>query len=208
MTHSVRKVFGTILFFCLIGLADLASAQNTDNNNWQSASGPLRNDSKLCWRNGFWTPATADPACDGALKVAQTKAETKTETKPKAVVAPVVQIAKVNLLTDTLFDFDQSKIKPEGVVKLDEILAKLKDINVEVVIVIGHTDNIGTEAYNNKLSLRRADAVKSYLVIHGVDVSTIFIEGKGFSEPVATNKTAVGRSQNRRAVIEVVGVPK
>jgi OOP family OmpA-OmpF porin len=208
MKHSTRKLFGTILIFCLVGLADLASGQTTENNNWQSASGPLRNDSKLCWRNGFWTPATADPACDGALKVEQTIAEKKTEPKPKVLEAPVVQVSKVSLLTDTLFDFDQSKIKPEGILKLDGILAKLKDIKVEVVIIIGHTDNIGTQAYNNKLSLRRAESVKTYLVTHGVDVFNIFIEGKGFSEPVATNKTAIGRSQNRRAVIEVVGVPK
>ena len=128
---------------------------------------------------------------------------------PKAVVpAPVVSSTKVTLLADALFDFDKSVIKPEGAAKLNDLAAKLKAVTVEVIIVIGHTDSVGSLAYNKKLSLKRAEAVKAYLVKNGVEASRVYTEGKAFSEPVADNKTAAGRALNRRAVVEVVGTKK
>jgi OOP family OmpA-OmpF porin len=87
-------------------------------------------------------------------------------------------------------------------------LLKLKGVTVEVIIVIGHTDNIGSLAYNKKLSLKRAEAVKAYLVKNGVEASRVYTEGKAFTEPVADNKTAAGRALNRRAIVEVVGTKK
>ena len=96
-------------------------------------------------------------------------------------------------------------MKPEGKAKLHELVAKLKDVNLEAVVATGHTDSIGTVAYNQKLSVRRAEAVKQHLVSHGVAADRIYISGKGKSQPVASNKTAAGRAQNRRVDIEVVG---
>ena len=96
-------------------------------------------------------------------------------------------------------------LKPEGKAKLDDLAGKVKGINLEVIIAVGHTDSVGTDAYNQKLSIKRSEAVKAYLVSQGIEKSRVYTEGKGELQPVADNKTAEGRSKNRRVEIEVVG---
>ena len=93
----------------------------------------------------------------------------------------------------------------EAKAKLDDLTGKLKDISLEVIIAVGHTDAIGGDAYNQKLSVQRAEAVKAYLVSKGIEPNRIYTEGKGKKQPVADNKTAEGRAKNRRVEIEVVG---
>ena len=85
---------------------------------------------------------------------------------------------------------------------------KVKAINLEVIIAVGHTDSVGSDAYNQKLSMRRSQAVKAYLVSKGIDKTRIYTEGKGEKQPVADNKTKDGRAKNRRVEIEVVGSRK
>ena len=121
---------------------------------------------------------------------------------------PVAQTQKVTYAADAFFDFDKSVLKPEGRAKLDDVASKVKNINLEVIIAVGHTDSIGSDAYNQKLSVRRAEAVKAYLVSKGIDKSRVYTEGKGEKQPVADNKTAAGRAKNRRVEIEVVGTQK
>jgi OOP family OmpA-OmpF porin len=87
-------------------------------------------------------------------------------------------------------------------------VAKSKGIALEVIIAIGHTDSIGSNAYNQRLSVRRAEAIKSYLVSKGVEANRIYTEGKGEKQPVASNKTKEGREKNRRVEIEVIGTRK
>ncbi len=115
---------------------------------------------------------------------------------------------KITYAADAFFDFDKSVLKPEGKAKLDDVASKVKNINLEVIIAVGHTDSIGSDAYNQKLSVRRAEAVKAYLVSKGIDKSRVYTEGKGEKQPVADNKTAAGRAKNRRVEIEVVGTQK
>jgi outer membrane protein, adhesin transport system len=110
----------------------------------------------------------------------------------------------VTYLADALFDFDQSTLKSGGKVQLDALVSQLKGLDVEVVIVIGHADAIGTDAYNLKLSQRRASAVKAYLVSQGLSGSKVRTEGRGESEPVASNETIEGRARNRRVEVTVV----
>ena len=78
-------------------------------------------------------------------------------------------------------------------------------MNLEVIIAVGHTDSRGSDAYNQKLSQRRAEAVKKYLVGKGIEANRVYTEGKGEKQPVADNKTKEGKAKNRRVEIEVVG---
>ena len=127
------------------------------------------------------------------------KPEPKPEPKPK----PVAE--KITFAADVLFDFDKSVVKPDGKAKLDDLAAKVRGINLEVVIAIGHADSIGSDAYNQKLSVRRAESVKVYLVSKGIEANRIYTEGKGEKQPVADNRTREGRAKNRRVEIEVIG---
>jgi OOP family OmpA-OmpF porin len=111
----------------------------------------------------------------------------------------------VSLRGDTLFDFDKSVVKPEGKAVLDKLVDQAKALNLEVIVAVGHTDSVGTDAYNQKLSERRAAAVKAYLVSKGIAANRVYTEGKGEKSPVADNKTKEGRAKNRRVEIEVVG---
>lgn len=112
---------------------------------------------------------------------------------------------KVTLAAETLFDFDKSVVKSEGRRRLDELAGNLSAVTVDAVIAVGHTDSIGSDAYNQRLSLRRVQAVKSHLVSKGVPAERITAEGKGEKQPLATNRTPAGRAQNRRVEVEVVG---
>lgn len=117
--------------------------------------------------------------------------------------APVSE--KVTFAADAFFDFDKSTLKPEATAKLDDLVSKTKGINLEVIIAVGHTDSVGSDAYNQKLSIRRSEAVKAYLVSKGIEPNRVYTEGKGEKQPIADNKTAEGRAKNRRTEIEVVG---
>ncbi|MBM3347552.1 MAG: OmpA family protein, partial [Betaproteobacteria bacterium] len=200
-----------------------AVAQDSSIGYWKDNSGKVvRSGTNLCWRAGYWTPAMATAECDpdlvpkpaakppaapaaapapaapgvtpAAPAPARAPAPAPAETpKPpaKPAAAPVTQ--KVTLSSDVLFDFDKAIVKPEGKIKLDDLVGKLKAVNLEVIIAIGHTDSVGSNAYNQKLSVRRANAVKAYFVSRGVPANRIYTEGKGETSPVATNKTKEGR---------------
>tara|TARA_B100001105_G_scaffold217609_1_gene183645 strand:- start:1397 stop:1762 length:366 start_codon:yes stop_codon:yes gene_type:complete len=111
-------------------------------------------------------------------------------------------ITKVSLEADAYFDFDKATLKQGGKDRIDSEIAKLGQVDLNSVIAIGHTDSIGSDAYNQKLSERRAQAVKDYMVSKGVAADRIQIKGMGESQPVADNKTKEGRAKNRRVEIE------
>ena len=195
----MKKLNKVAMLFASAALATAAGAQTVDN--WKNGSGDLvwkNGTNELCWRDANWTPATAAPGCDGAIAA---KAAA-----PAAAPAPAPAVAtKVTYAADAFFDFDKSVLKPEGKAKLDDLVSKVKGINLEVIIAVGHTDSVGSDAYNQKLSVRRSEAVKAYLVSKGIEKNRVYTEGKGEKQPVADNKTAEGRAKNRRVEIEVVG---
>jgi len=112
---------------------------------------------------------------------------------------------KVTFAADAFFDTGKSVLKPEAKAKLDDLVSKTAGINLEVIIAVGHTDSDGGDAFNQKLSVRRADSVKDYLTSKGVEKNRVYTEGKGEKQPVADNKTKEGKAKNRRVEIEVVG---
>src|SRR5437868_12908455 len=152
-------------------------------------------------------PKPAEPApAPAPAPVAAPAPAPKPEPKPEAKPKPVAE--KVTFAADVLFDFDKAVIKPEGKSKLDDLANKVRGINLEVVIAIGRADSIGSDAYNQKLSVRRAESVKAYLVSKGIEPNRVYTEGKGEKQPVADNKTTEGRAKNRRVEIEVIGTRK
>jgi OOP family OmpA-OmpF porin len=185
-----------------------AQAQANNNNGYVQAQGnPVKSGFGLCYRTGFWTPQMATTECDPDLVP-------KPPPPPPPAPAPAVKppppppkpvVEKVTLKGDTLFDFDKSVVKPEGKKVLDGLVAQANALNLEVIIAVGHADATGSDAYNQKLSERRAAAVKAYLVSKGVPANRVYTEGKGEKSPVADNKTKEGRAKNRRVEVEVVG---
>ena len=207
-------------------LATAASAQSVDN--WRNGTGEhawKNGTNELCWRDATWTPATAAAGCDGAIVAPRAAAPAPAPAPaPAAAPAPAPRAAapapapaaaraapppaaatKVTYAADTFFDFNKSVLKADGKAKLDDLAGKVKAINLEVIIAVGHTDSVGSDAYNQKLSVKRADAVKAYLITKGIEKNRVYTEGKGEKQPVADNKTDAGRSKNRRVELEVVG---
>ena len=217
---KLNKVASLFASAALAASASGAFAQAKSIDNWVNSQGiPWKNGTnELCWRDANWTPATAHPDCDGALKPPPPPAPAPAPAPgapraappapvapppPPVVVAPVSE--KVTFAADAFFDFDKSVLKPEGKAKLDDLVGKMGGINLEVVIAVGHTDAIGGDSYNQKLSVKRAEAVKNYLTSKGIEKNRVYTEGKGEKQPVADNKTTEGRAKNRRVEIEVVG---
>ncbi len=118
---------------------------------------------------------------------------------------PAVTVEKVTFAADAFFDTNKAVLKPEAKAKLDDLASKIKAITLEVIIAVGHTDSDASDAYNQKLSVKRAEAVKAYLVSKGIEANRVYTEGKGEKQPVADNKTKEGKAKNRRTEIEVVG---
>jgi len=213
----MKKFNKVAMVLASAALASVAGAQSVDN--WRNGTGEIawkNGTAEYCWRNANWTPANAVAACDGAIAAPKAAAPAPAPAPAAAAPAPAAAApaapapapaaaTKVTYAADTFFDFDKSVLKADGKAKLDDLAGKVKAINLEVIIAVGHTDSVGADAYNQKLSVKRADAVKAYLVTKGIEKNRVYTEGKGEKQPVADNKTDAGRSKNRRVEIEVVG---
>ncbi|MEN9479219.1 MAG: hypothetical protein RLZZ298_614, partial [Pseudomonadota bacterium] len=159
----------------------------------------------LCWRTGYWTPAAAakDPAgcqCDKDLvPVDVCNPKAKASASGAAAGGPKPSGEKITVAADALFDFNKATLRSEGKAKLDELVSKAKAIKLEVILVVGHTDRIGGDAYNQKLSEKRAAAVKEYLVAKGIEANRVYTEGKGEKQPVTGGKCK-GESKSKALI--------
>ena len=209
----------TSLIFAAITLSSAAFAHDEGQNGYLSDTrgNVVKNSYGQCWRTGYWTPAMATSECDADLvkKAEAPKAAEPAAATPIGPEKPAFE--KITLQAETLFDFDKAVVRADGKKALDEkVVSPMKQYpQVEVVLVTGHADRIGTEKYNQNLSQRRADAVKAYLVEQGVDSKRIDSAAKGESEPVVSCNEIKGKESgknkklveclqpNRRVVVEV-----
>jgi OOP family OmpA-OmpF porin len=171
----------------------------------------------LCWRTGYWTPAMAIAECDPDLvkkdaPAAAPKAAAPAAEAPAAAPKPAAQ--KVTLAADALFDFNKATLRAEGTEKLTKLVNDLQGMKLEVIIAVGHADRLGSDAYNQKLSEKRAAAVKTFLVGKGIEPNRVYTEGKGEKQPVTkADQCKGGKSAkviaclqpDRRVDIEVIG---
>jgi OOP family OmpA-OmpF porin len=207
----------SILAKLLAGSASLAISvafAGVTPNLTDSAGNPVRDGSGGCVQtqgvsHKDCAPKKAEPA-KPAASTAPVAAKPSDAAKPAAPAKPAdapkpVKMA-ITIQAEALFDFDKYVLKPEGKKSIDDAIAKMAKVDVEMVIATGHTDSRGTDKYNQRLSERRANTVKEYMVSKGIPAAKITTLGKGESQPVATNKTDAGRAKNRRVDIEFKGV--
>jgi OOP family OmpA-OmpF porin len=220
--HVLRFAAGSLL---LLGMATAhaQSAVNTTGYVVDQRGLVAKSGTGLCWRTGYWTPAMAIMECDPGLmpKPAPEPAPVAPPPPPppKPAPPPPPPVAKtLSLAVTDLFEFNKATVTPAAKALIDsEILAKLGGFSsIRVVMVGGHTDRLGSQQYNQKLSEKRAEAVKAYLVSKGVDGSKIEATGFGKTSPVKfgcddklpRKKLIECLAPNRRVVIEVSGTAK
>jgi OOP family OmpA-OmpF porin len=226
-TDMDRHLTSTLLLAAGLGIlsggpAAQAQAREPESNTSgylvDQRKAVVRSGSMLCWRTGYWTPALAIVECDPDLVK-------KAEAPPLAVAPPPAAppparpaMQKLTLAADALFDFDKSTLRPEGRSRIDLLADEIKGINLEVIIVVGHADRIGSAQYNQKLSERRAESVKAQLVSKGIAANLVHTEGRGEQQPVTGERCLKMGKENgrnrklveclqadRRVVIEVIG---
>jgi OOP family OmpA-OmpF porin len=216
----MNKSVKLLTMAAVLAAAPIVSMAQTDiqaktSGYWRDSNSRVVQDPfGLCWRTGYFTPDLAQIECDPDLvpKPAPPAPPPAAVAPPPKPVTPPPAVVneKVTFAADAFFDFNKSTLKPEAKEKLDDMVGKLKGINLEVIIAVGHTDSIGSDAYNQKLSVQRAESVKGYLVSKGIEPNRIYTEGKGKKQPIAPNTingkdNPDGRAKNRRVEIEVVG---
>lgn len=172
-----------------ISAAGAAFAHDVANAGYliDSRGNVAKNSYNQCWRTGYWTPAMATAECDPDLvkKEEPKKEESKAAAPVAPVAGPEAPAVKVTFKAETLFDFDKAVVRAEGKKELDDkVVANMKaHPEVELLLVTGHADRIGTEKYNQNLSERRAAAVKTYLVDQGIAADRVKTVGKGEAMP-------------------------
>jgi len=209
----MNKHISKITLLATLGMSAsvaLAQVPNNDGYLFDTRGVVAKSGFGLCWKTTRWTPAMAIAECDPELVK---KPEAPTPAAPAATPKPAAQ--KVTLAADALFDFDKAVLRPEGKTKLDDVTDKLKGMKLEVIIAVGHTDRVGSDKYNQKLSEKRAEAVKAYLVGKGVEPNRVYTEGKGEKQPVTGDKCGKSETKSkklieclqpdRRVEIEVIG---
>lgn len=219
------KMASIATLIAILGIASVAQAQDNSGYLIDGRNAVVKSGFALCWRTAEWSPAMAIAECDPDLvkkEVPPAPASKAAEpVKPPAVApAPPAAPKAITLSAKSLFDFNKAVLKPEAREKIDkEVISKLSDIGtIKLIVVSGHTDRIGSAAYNQKLSEKRAEAVKTYLVAKGVDGSLIETFGFGKTQPeqgvakcddkLPRKKLIACLEPHRRVVIEIQGTAK
>jgi OOP family OmpA-OmpF porin len=219
------------LLFALLFVSGYAVADGVTKEGYllDVRGNVVKNSYNQCWHTGSWTPAKAIAECDPDLVKKEAPPMVTREVPqlppvvpmqaPEPKTAPVATPPKqkITLSADSLFDFDKADLRPKGKKELDELAQKLNGISYDFIMVTGHASRTGTATYNMKLSVKRAESVKAYLVsTGGIEASKIKTEGKGETEPVtkpgeckgnkATKKLIACLQPDRRVEVEVSGM--
>lgn len=184
MKLSPKWVLTTVVVSVLLPVAALAQSYK-NQGYWVDGSGSIVTSpvAGMCWHSGEWTPALAVEPCD---PVARRTAVVATPVEPvtPVVAQPRPMPTKLSFSADTLFGFNKSEITPKGKLMLDDLVRQLNDAQYDQIVLTGHADRIGRSQYNQKLSERRAVAVKDYLVKMQLPGERISAVGMGETEPV------------------------
>ena len=226
MTYSFTKKHMGLAVVCALALGGVwgaASAETNpaDNGYLTDQRGTVaRSGYGLCWHTGTGPAPVSTIGCDPNFVAAPIAKVLEPTPQPVVVAAvtpepaPKPVIERVTLDADALFDFDKAVLRPAGRVALDDFVAEIKGINAELIMAVGHADRFGSEAYNQRLSERRVEAVRTYLVSKGIEPKRMHTEGKGETQPVTkTGECEGGNSAkviaclqpDRRVEVEVVG---
>lgn len=177
-------------------------------------SNVVKSGAGLCWRTGYWTPAMAVAECDPELAPKAAAPEAAPKAAAPAAPSPKPAATKVTLAADALFDFNKATLREYGTKKLLKLVDDLQKVRLEVIIIVGHADRLGSDKYNQTLSEKRAATVKEFLVTNGIEPNRIYTEGKGKKQPVTKAGTCQGPKSakvieclqpDRRVEIEVIG---
>ena len=195
--YHIGRLIGSIAAGMLLANAAVAHDAGTVNSGYvgDSQKHYITHSTGDCVRTGHWKKEDQTVDC-GLVPVAK-------KAPPPPPAAPTYE--KFTLAAEALFDHDKSVVKQAGKDALHALDNKIKSKGATVVDidVIGHTDSDGSEEYNQALSIRRANAVKDFMVSEGIDASIIDVSGKGELSPIADNRTREGRALNRRVEIHV-----
>jgi OOP family OmpA-OmpF porin len=198
--HPLKLAIASL--FCVAPLlcSAPAQAQSSDGYLTDTRGQPVRASADCVhtssWRQGFRfadcepAPVVEAPAPEVAEAPAPVEAPAPIVEAPPAAVP---QNVPFRVSMDAFFDFDKATLRPEGKAELDELANRLAATQYDTLTIVGHADRIGPKAYNQKLSERRADAIRAYLVSRGIDGEKIKASGVGESEPVASCKGVHGK---------------
>ena len=207
MTRCVIAAFAATATTAMADVPDSKSQGYLIDNN---AGGVVMSGTGLCWRDSDWTPARGTEPCDPGRK----PYVAAVEPAPRPV-APAPKIAQTLVFdADALFDVDKSSLRPAGKVALSNFVLRIRDINPEMINVVGHASRPGTEKHNQRLSEARAESVKEYLVTSGIPAYRVRSSGVGETQEVTgpfeclNNNSARAiacRQPDRHVSIELIG---
>jgi OOP family OmpA-OmpF porin len=216
-----RIVISTLFVASSLGGTAFAQNEPTQGYGVDSRGAPVMNSTGLCWHTTNWTSTNAVEPCDATPKpVAMVTPPPAplakaAEPAPVATVAAMVPVTKkISFSGDALFDFDKSSLKPAGMKMLDELVQQFKGAKYDSIVATGHSDRLGNSAYNQKLSERRAQTVKQYLMDKNVQAGSIEAKGMGETQPLTpagacrgaqSSKVVACLQVDRRVDVEVTG---
>lgn len=210
----MKKMLGVALCAALlagfVALPDAHAAKRWDDLSWWGESGATPDPYKdPRGRNAYWWYPTNPVSNAGDSELWGNRGKILHDWVPAAEVPqpppppPVPQppiTRETPALDNVLFDFDKAVLKPEGQAVADKAVTEMRQYPNDTLLLVGHTDSIGSDQYNLGLGQRRADAVRRYMVDSGIDANRIRTESRGESEPAVANDTPANRKLNRRVV--------